>query len=207
MVLPCWTVTHFGLPPAVRHAFHVAGAALRPVHRHTLHRLHPLLHAASSHPAVWVEIVCRGMPLAVAAGLMGSPVSAPLPVLPPPAGIAAPSQPTGTNAAAPPPAFFDFAPLSPGPGGTPGPRLITLSYNAVPPAPPSPSDNTGQLPPTGSPPPGYGGSLPPGARGFGVPPGPTPVPEPSVFAVFIGAAIGVSLLRRKRTVSTLNREV
>lgn len=100
MTIECWTVIHRVTEP-IKHA-----APIRHLVRHiarALPRPHPghIVHAAVSHPRTWIEVVCRALPAAAAAGgvliprMAGPPPSHPLPQSPPPIVAPAPAPSIG----------------------------------------------------------------------------------------------------------------
>ena len=128
MTIECWTVIHRVMEP-IRRAVPIHRIARHLVHaKSPIHAAHAM-HVAAPHAHTWVEVVCRVLPAAVAAGGALIPHQAGLlSPHPPPAMTAPPSISAGTPATFAPP--IRFAP----------PVTFPPSVRYAPPVGPAPLD-------------------------------------------------------------------
>lgn len=212
MVLPCPPGTFaYTLPVAhravsgVKHAVHYGI-------RHTVHRVHHVIHTVATHPQPWVTTACLRLPGGIAAIGLGI-LAPPLPGIPAhdigsPRGQAIAQAPGDSGGGSAGGAGWVVAPFAgggegpdqgfsgsgdfaggaggPGTGGGTGPTTPPQNQSPTgggPPANDTPTVDT----PAGDTPPTLVSS---------VPPAPVPVPEPSSLLIFSAALLVISLIRR-----------
>jgi hypothetical protein len=182
MVLSCWTISHLVAARLVNSVVRTTRHGFPRIGRHVAQHARHAFHAASVHPPIWVESVCRLAPGALAVGLLG--LSPPLrgPILQPPTAVNWGSSPPVAN---PGPVVLLLplgatgldamgAPRVKKPKGDTGSTIITMPAGDLPTDTPAPVTSG---------PPDVGPTLP------SEPPPTQVLPEPSSLWV-IGIAIG-----------------